>query len=164
MCRFACGAARLIPAHAGKTRRILTEADATKAHPRSRGENSHARGRVRDPGGSSPLTRGKLDAEGQAAPRGRLIPAHAGKTAITGSRASRMRAHPRSRGENVATTYTVGSRRGSSPLTRGKRGFAGGADEPAGLIPAHAGKTKRRRRTRALTRAHPRSRGENLCS
>ena len=31
-----------------------------------------------------------------------------------------------------------------------------------GLIPAHAGKTTTTHRTRSLSRAHPRSRGENV--
>ena len=52
-------------------------------------------------------------------------------------------------------------RDGSSPLTRGKRREADAARASHRLIPAHAGKTSRRARTRALASAHPRSRGEN---
>ena len=70
----------LIPAHAGKTSVMTMHGGASRAHPRSRGENTfHWIPQATDPG-SSPLTRGKLDAEGQAALRRRLIPAHAGKT------------------------------------------------------------------------------------
>ena len=54
---------------------------------------------------------------------------------------SAYRVHPRSRGENCR-------RQSRRPVE-------------AGLIPAHAGKTARRRRTLRSRRAHPRSRGEN---
>ena len=49
----------LIPAHAGKTLRRVVVLDVARAHPRSRGENSRIRYRMRSRGGSSPLTRGK---------------------------------------------------------------------------------------------------------
>ena len=50
---------------------------------------------------------------------------------------------------------------GSSPLTRGKPGQATDPRDRGGLIPAHAGKTPWRPVVPSLTRAHPRSRGEN---
>ena len=71
---------RLIPAHAGKTTTAPRRLSALWAHPRSRGENNPISSQRPARSGSSPLTRGKLDAEGQAALRRRLIPAHAGKT------------------------------------------------------------------------------------
>ena len=72
------------------------------------------------------------------------------------------RAHPRSRGENAPLTSEPVSSLGSSPLTRGKQpGLAEGAP-PAGLIPAHAGKTYCPPGRFAVSRAHPRSRGENI--
>ena len=52
--------------------------------------------------------------------------------------------------------------RGSSPLTRGKRAGRSCWDARRGLIPAHAGKTRRGSRRIADARAHPRSRGENV--
>ena len=51
---------------------------------------------------------------------------------------------------------------GSSPLTRGKRSLPSIKPGPAGLIPAHAGKTGPVRVRRFCPRAHPRSRGENF--
>ena len=90
-----------------------------------------------------------------------LIPAHAGKTLRSRRAGRRSRAHPRSRGENDGPRYEGRARRGSSPLTRGKRDeafFDGGFE---GLIPAHAGKTGASLAISAGTRAHPRSRGEN---
>ena len=111
--------------------------------------------------GSSPLTRGKpllpLDPCGAS----RLIPAHAGKT-IGGSLSPLpMTAHPRSRGENLSPSSWSHCRRGSSPLTRGKR-IAKIAKRALGrLIPAHAGKTISSSRMYQNDAAHPRSRGEN---
>ena len=73
----------------------------------------------------------------------------------------RMRAHPRSRGENAHGHGRRYRRRGSSPLTRGKPAYGAVPAKHLGLIPAHAGKTRRRRRPGYSSRAHPRSRGEN---
>ena len=95
---------------------------------------------------------------------------------------SSMRAHPRSRGENVLAAPMIVLIWGSSPLTRGKsppraptgswmpahprsRGEndeAWAFDAEAGrLIPAHAGKIVAANDPHISTRAHPRSRGEN---
>ena len=111
--------------------------------------------------GSSPLTRGKLALA--APPPGvvRLIPAHAGKTTAWSPRWRTRWAHPRSRGENLASAHPCVRRVGSSPLTRGKLGLAVVAIGALGLIPAHAGKTRLHYASRAMYRAHPRSRGEN---
>ena len=132
--------------------------------------------------GSSPLTRGKLERRSRPhAPPG-LIPAHAGKTqtiprASRGHRAHpRSRgenpeggpvkmtggAHPRSRGENGEDVTMVIRKAGSSPLTRGKPPPLGAVPLGTGLIPAHAGKTRRRSPLAPGRAAHPRSRGENL--
>ena len=116
----------LIPAHAGKTpvRRGLGLRH--RAHPRSRGENGGNQPHNNLPPGSSPLTRGKHDGQGAVVADGGLIPAHAGKTRSRASWAWRIWAHPRSRGENIASRKFPVYAPGSSPLTRGKR------TEPAG--------------------------------
>ena len=91
-----------------------------------------------------------------------LIPAHAGKTIRAHPRPTGGRAHPRSRGENAPIVSVLPFSQGSSPLTRGKRPVA---QEPPGgsrLIPAHAGKTRDFVTRFCYTRAHPRSRGENM--
>ena len=132
----------LIPAHAGKTFRLLFRRVRGRAHPRSRGENHGVESHTIAHGGSSPLTRGKRARAGANSRAHGLIPAHAGKTIQATRRRRRAWAHPRSRGENHGVESHTIAHGGSSPLTRGKRGFAGGADEPAGLIPAHAGKTR----------------------
>ena len=112
--------------------------------------------------GSSPLTRGKQNAGlGQLFER-RLIPAHAGKTPNNRWTARRSRAHPRSRGENLAFLLEASQDAGSSPLTRGKPSSSASASARAGLIPAHAGKTVSVPNLSLKGTAHPRSRGENL--
>ena len=58
----------------------------------------------------------------------------------------------------------LSARSGSSPLTRGKRGGGRLARWGGRLIPAHAGKTSRRRACWHPVPAHPRSRGENPSS
>ena len=152
---------RLIPAHAGKTRRLDDVARLVRAHPRSRGENSRVAWMPPEPCGSSPLTRGKRGPREDCNFRRRLIPAHAGKTTWGSPPARRTRAHPRSRGENEAHCLVPSGVYGSSPLTRGKPSGVAHLQDDNGLIPAHAGKTPGRRRHYHVRRAHPRSRGEN---
>ena len=116
---------------------------------------------IRSVYGSSPLTRGKPDPPGGGRRRCGLIPAHAGKTCSGTFLSTRPRAHPRSRGENSGSRFRRSRRRGSSPLTRGKRFGWPAASVGWGLIPAHAGKTFSTRWASWPTWAHPRSRGEN---
>ena len=52
--------------------------------------------------GSSPLTRGKRWRRSRVCSCLGLIPAHAGKTVLTGLSIALMWAHPRSRGENFS--------------------------------------------------------------
>ena len=97
-------AARLIPAHAGKTGLAAAVDRLRAAHPRSRGENQSTRRPALLQRGSSPLTRGKprlLQAGGLLR---RLIPAHAGKTVGGTDTTLENPAHPRSRGENTRTS------------------------------------------------------------
>ena len=111
--------------------------------------------------GSSPLTRGKLDPQSDQRNAHGLIPAHAGKTLRALARVKRLRAHPRSHGENVWAPLQGRRGKTSSPLTRGKPWGRVPHHCPRRLIPAHAGKTCSGRRKQPRTRAHPRSRGEN---
>ena len=111
--------------------------------------------------GSSPLTRGKLGYRPTPGAEERLIPAHAGKTVPCVAATCHLRAHPRSRGENVGEAGEALVGRGSSPLTRGKRFRERAPGRQVGLIPAHAGKTTPANAIRIRRWAHPRSRGEN---
>ena len=70
----------LIPAHAGKTPPWIRRARASRAHPRSRGENDRGAHMAVAATGSSPLTRGKHITGALGVISGGLIPAHAGKT------------------------------------------------------------------------------------
>ena len=149
-------AARLIPAHAGKTSSPPATTTATSAHPRSRGENVS-----RTKQGSSQLTRGKRQGLGVRGANGGFIPAHAGKTWDNISSAVSSAAHPRSRGENGRLSSWSTRTVGSSPLTRGKRNRPSDHRRKRRLIPAHAGKTGASTSTTAWTPPHPRSRGEN---
>ena len=132
-----------------------------RAHPRSRGENSHGNRIGHMQSGSSPLTRGKPEHAGRNQRRRGLIPAHAGITSRSEFLGRQAGAHPRSRGENLHAQIPADYQPGSSPLTRGKPLSHVAGDHVLRLIPAHAGKTERRRRTLRSRRAHPRSRGEN---
>ena len=111
--------------------------------------------------GSSPLTRGKRSGWPCPVARGRLIPAHAGKTMVRLGAYADALAHPRSRGENWRPSATIRRPAGSSPLTRGKPLQSRPSAVGDRLIPAHAGKTGLRLRPSRSQRAHPRSRGEN---
>ena len=132
-----------------------------RAHPRSRGENLLMPSHMPSMKGSSPLTRGKLlQTEGHTTVAG-LIPAHAGKTRSGPPGGCERPAHPRSRGENSAASFSQSQPPGSSPLTRGKRAHSLRLALQPGLIPAHAGKTPSRIGSGWNEGAHPRSRGEN---
>ena len=110
----------IIPAHAGKTRLPWVRSVDLEDHPRSRGENTNVRKGLNALAGSSPLTRGKLQARHRGTPRPGIIPAHAGKTLSAPKQWTDSGDHPRSRGEN-GVAYRQGQRVwGSSPLTRGK--------------------------------------------
>ena len=132
-----------------------------RAHPRSRGENDAVVRRLAVLPGSSPLTRGKPNPPHNARNRGRLIPAHAGKTSRSGAGYPCHPAHPRSRGENITRVVRVVCPHGSSPLTRGKPLVSERLKLGKGLIPAHAGKTIDGFIGGIKSAAHPRSRGEN---
>ena len=143
-------------------RSTLFEHFLIEAHPRSRGEKLGDDALSATPTGASPLTRGKQAASRDCCVAARLIPAHARKTTCIPKRQSALRAHPRSRGENVSPPAGRPRRPGSSPLTRRKRGIQPSPHGPRRLIPAHAGKTLPRCGAACGSSAHPRSRGENL--
>ena len=151
-----------IPAHAGKTSSSRATSATYRAHPRSRGENiTNFMGWLSDMG-ASPLTRGKprsCERSGRGAGR---IPAHAGKTRVWRGGPGGGRAHPRSRGENLSGADADHDFAGASPLTRGKPTHSLADPHARGRIPAHAGKTRWETCPPLRTRAHPRSRGENL--
>ena len=110
----------LIPACAGKTRRVAVKTNSPRAHPRVCGENVLRRGFRGGVRGSSPRVRGKLLGWLQEHGAERLIPACAGKTTTMRRICRTAWAHPRVCGENCRPhTWRVGAA-GSSPRVRGK--------------------------------------------
>ena len=136
------GAARNIPAYAGKT--------------------SHGTACGLLPCGTSPRMRGKPQATPPTARTTGNIPAYAGKTTGDTSDRSNNWEHPRVCGENfVACT---GGRRhmGTSPRMRGKPHTRHSPGAAIGNIPAYAGKTEPVRLRNQVDSEHPRVCGENV--
>ena len=115
-----------------------------------------------DADGSSPLTRGTRLCRPRTHSRVRLIPAHAGNTAVARALSKSRSAHPRSRGEHLGGADFSPNAGGSSPLTRGTRPCHPRTAAGWRLIPAHAGNTARSKDSIRGYTAHPRSRGEHL--
>ena len=153
--------ARLIPACAGKTRRLWAWRPPSPAHPRACGENVLAASSASSTPGSSPRVRGKPDRLGGRRRRGRLIPARAGKTTAWARGSLAASAHPRACGENPLSSSSFARGSGSSPRVRGKRRPLPHRRRRGRLIPARAGKTSRPRRPPPSRPAHPRACGEN---
>ena len=131
----------LIPACAGKTRRVDSKARRRRAHPRVCGENTRAASPPKAVWGSSPRVRGKRGRSVKASFLTGLIPACAGKTGAARGRRRVETAHPRVCGENGGplTLWVIGP--GSSPRVRGKLRRSRRRRGGFGLIPACAGKT-----------------------
>mgnify|MGYP000996192335 CR=1 FL=1 len=90
---------------------------------------------------------------------GGIIPARAGFTSVTGSDSWPAGDHPRSRGV-YAWYYAVDENGvGSSPLARGLLASSSIPEAASGIIPARAGFTSGRCRSRTPATDHPRSRG-----
>ena len=152
---------RLIPACAGKTWSPRARSASTTAHPRVCGENDETESMRSENKGSSPRVRGKRFTSRAVIAGAGLIPACAGKTGERAWRACHRGAHPRVCGENPGVQAGAPGQEGSSPRVRGKLHEAAGGRLGLRLIPACAGKTRRRARTDFQSRAHPRVCGEN---
>ena len=132
-----------------------------RAHPRACGENRICIRSAAPWKGSSPRMRGKRRTRLVRLPPPRLIPAHAGKTTYRNGQTSGVRAHPRACGENESAFAFIVYARGSSPRMRGKPRENAELLRRAGLIPAHAGKTRECLAGLFDRGAHPRACGEN---
>ena len=137
------GGAGIIPAHAGSTTPTTGTRSGRRDHPRSRGEHTGFTQDELDAMGSSPLTRGALAGAPAEPPLTGIIPAHAGSTRTRREVSPRYRDHPRSRGEHGGVLSGTVAGGGSSPLTRGALPRRLLADRLRGIIPAHAGSTRR---------------------
>ena len=154
---------RIIPAHAGLTRRWGFLRAAGADHPRSRGVYPEHDLEVAASLGSSPLARGlRADLEGRVE-RVRIIPARAGFTRAGRSSGPWGPDHPRSRGVYAPPPPLSHHSFGSSPLARGlPRSRKLQARRPR-IIPARAGFTTWSRDTPPCPPDHPRSRGVYRC-
>ena len=153
----------LIPAWAGKTRRVAVTRACAAAHPRVGGENKAVRDLRVTLVGSSPRGRGKHRLVQDLPPASRLIPAWAGKTSTTQTASPSGPAHPRVGGENHWAAVYAPVATGSSPRGRGKQVQFLESRAFDGLIPAWAGKTPSKPRVISQPGAHPRVGGENSC-
>ena len=149
----------IIPARAGFTCATPRRGPSTSDHPRSRGVYDHEVLCVQGSCGSSPLARGLPGGHHQAPGQGRIIPARAGFTTVSGCPSPRVRDHPRSRGVYIGTFPYNDADRGSSPLARGLLPPTGRGSSAWRIIPARAGFTAERQGCGRRLRDHPRSRG-----
>ena len=152
---------RITPAHAGKTPAKYLTAAQTADHPRACGENLLKIKIYHLLHGSPPRMRGKQKAPDRASSRGRITPAHAGKTFVNGKRYYSTTDHPRACGENTLPFGSTFVSFGSPPRMRGKRYFDTCATLDERITPAHAGKTPSTSFTSAKSSDHPRACGEN---
>ena len=154
-------ASRIIPAHAGQTRRGASPRPASPDHPRACGANDLPVLQFTERSGSSPRMRGKHGVERQNRLPDRIIPAHAGQTGCrcwvdgTGSD------HPRACGANLQPGREGEADAGSSPRMRGKRGVFGLFRGASRIIPAHAGQTTTMMSAASSVSDHPRACGAN---
>ena len=132
---------RNTPAYAGKTPSRKTFADASRKHPRLRGEDESIRFSSRNHSETPPLTRGRRRASPVGRARSRNTPAYAGKTTDPRRSAWRCRKHPRLRGEDPPKSKPTRSRWETPPLTRGRPSGFNAIGRGFGNTPAYAGKT-----------------------
>ena len=152
-------AERIIPAHAGFTTACPWPVPAGSDHPRTRGVYNFnvLWSGWRD--GSSPHTRGLLCGGVLVAGSPRIIPAHAGFTAMRPPMRRHGGDHPRTRGVYFEGVVEHGGSGGSSPHTRGLPILTRVCIVMGGIIPAHAGFTPSVAFPTALGWDHPRTRG-----
>ena len=134
-------ASRIIPAYAGSTHRRRCPHPDVEDHPRIRGEHKRAFKNARIVIGSSPHTRGALDAEPRPSVVTRIIPAYAGSTPKQEGGGLGHADHPRIRGEHRMAETPHQTPPGSSPHTRGAREGLRQRRQDSGIIPAYAGST-----------------------
>ena len=136
-CRIRGG---IIPAGAGKRRKIMKKIFLSRDHPRGCGEKRKAAGKQEVPKGSSPRVRGKAETVPRLLEGRGIIPAGAGKSVRRSSLGTGQRDHPRGCGEKPHVELPIVGVVGSSPRVRGKVAQWLLAGAAAGIIPAGAGK------------------------
>ena len=133
--------ARFIPALAGNTYRAGSAGRPSTVHPRARGEHITHHPQFCSYRGSSPRSRGTLDAKQGYGGGERFIPALAGNTRRCVPALLCGAVHPRARGEHSIVYLGHGSATGSSPRSRGTRVRVSTSIGVLRFIPALAGNT-----------------------
>ena len=172
----------IIPAYAGSTWSILSQAATMADHPRIRGEHSPFSLPETMQTGSSPHTRGapifpdpslgyRMDhprIRGEHSPRPLRVDRGRGSSPHTrgahprsSPRSSRAVDHPRIRGEHLTQAWSRTCRHGSSPHTRGALFSSCACGVRGGIIPAYAGSTVAPSIFKSGKKDHPRIRGEH---
>ena len=151
---------RITPACAGKSRHFSSTTAATRDHPRVCGEKATNDGNPLAIKGSPPRVRGKVTGDANKGAATRITPACAGKREVLQNLGLLSRDHPRVCGEKPRRCCARKPRAGSPPRVRGKVQFNLKNVHYAGITPACAGKSTRRRCLRPCSRDHPRVCGE----
>ncbi|VEH26933.1 Domain of uncharacterised function (DUF2825) [Cellulomonas fimi] len=127
---------RLIPARGETTAPSDRHATATRAHPRTRGDDGDSTGDSDTEWGSSPHAGRRRTSPAKFTRARRLIPARGETTTRSTPRVSRPRAHPRTRGDDEYTLTLPVTTAGSSPHAGRRHCARPGGREPRRLIPA----------------------------
>ena len=133
--------AGITPAYAGKSRSVQGPAGNSGDHPRVCGEKLFRFILVLHPLGSPPRMRGKVCLPDHVGKGGGITPACAGKRPLPSSGDTRGWDHPRVCGEKFKPFCLRQLCQGSPPRMRGKDDPAHPIAAPAGITPAHAGKS-----------------------
>ncbi|VEH26930.1 Domain of uncharacterised function (DUF2825) [Cellulomonas fimi] len=151
----------LIPARGETTSSAWSPRGSPRAHPRTRGDDLRRVTDERVARGSSPHAGRRRGRARRRARVVRLIPARGETTRTHGYPRARRRAHPRTRGDDRWSHRPHSPSRGSSPHA-GRRLLDEAPDRlEARLIPARGETTRPRSTLRTVSRAHPRTRGDD---
>ena len=137
---YGCG---IIPAHAGLTDFAIVGQEIFWDHPRACGAHYVLRAVASASQGSSPRMRGSLNKESGEVDAFGIIPAHAGLTPNFLTLCTNPQDHPRACGAHLFVLTSFVLDRGSSPRMRGSQVPCFDQLANRGIIPAHAGLTRR---------------------
>ncbi len=152
---------RFTPACAGTTARLRRARWYCAVHPRMRGDNSALSGDNAISVGSPPRARGQRAHRPYPPARNRFTPACAGTTPVGRDHSRRLAVHPRVRGDNAGTSFSMASQPGSPPRARGQPVREIHTALYRRFTPACAGTTSSGPSRCAPGPVHPRVRGDN---
>ena len=152
---------RIIPACAGRTQTSAADMVSPPDHPRVCGANMVLGSYSKTTAGSSPRVRGEPGRTASRRPRGRIIPACAGRTVSGFQSWSAYQDHPRVCGANPKPNDWNANANGSSPRVRGEHHAHGPCSHKGRIIPACAGRTSGRCFPCLRRSDHPRVCGAN---